>query len=363
MKNHKIKDATFKEIFIFILSLLAILFVIIHIDDFIEMINKIIQVIQPFILGGCIAFVLNIPYLFFLKVFNNKYLSLICTLLIIALFIGLFLRILIPQVIDNLFVLMNHFDTYKESTIDLIEKLFNDFGLSNDLVDNVVSSIYSISNQFMNILNNLIPKIFNLFSNIATYITKLLFSILIAIYLLLSKEHLFKQVNRILNVLFSKDKINKIMDTTLLIYNTFKNFINSQIIESFIIGFLCYIGCLILKIQYASIVSIVIGITNVVPVFGAIVGTMISTLLIAFTNPLQGVVFLIFGVCLQQFESNLIYPHVVGNSVGLPPLLVLFAVTIGGGLFGFSGMLFGLPIFSIIYEILKQKFLRKENPQ
>ena len=361
MKNHKIKDATFKEIFIFIISLIVILFVIIHINDVFKIMNKLIQVIQPFLIGGCIAFILNIPYTLYLKLFkNNKYIALICTLLTITLFIGLFLRILIPQVIDNIIVLINHFDSYKETTINVIKDLFNDFGLSNDLINSIINSIYTISNQFINILNSIIPKIFNIFSNIASYITKLLFSILIAIYLLIFKDKLFDQYKRILSVYLSKDKIDIIMNYIDLINNTFKNFINSQIVESFIIGCLCYIGCVLLNIEYASIVSLIIGITNVVPVFGAIVGTLLSTLIIAFTNPIQGLVFLIFGITLQQIESNLIYPHVVGSSVGLPPLWVLFAVTVGGGLFGINGMLFGLPIFSIIYEIIRQNFISKE---
>ena len=362
MKNTKIKDATFKEIFIFILNLFAILFVFIHLDYIFEIIHKLIQVIQPFLIGGCIAFILNIPYTFFLRLFKkNKYYALICTLLSISLCIGLFLRILIPQVIDNILVLINHFDSYKETTIHIVKEIFNNIGLSNDLINSIINSIYTISNQFINLLNSLVPKIFNIFSKFATYITKLLFAILIAIYLLIFKDKLFEQYKRILSVYLSKHNIDKMMYYIDLVNNTFKNFVNSQIVESFIIGFLCYIGCLILNIEYASIVSLIIGITNIVPVFGAIVGTLVSTLLITFTNPLQGLVFLIFGITLQQIESNLIYPHVVGSSVGLPPLWVLFAVTVGGGLFGVSGMLFGLPIFSIIYEIIRQNFLIKEK--
>ena len=362
MKNNKIKDATFKEIFIFILCIIAIIFGFFHMDIGFEILNKLIKVIQPFLVGGCIAFILNIPYNLYLKLFkNNKFYALICTLLTLALLIGLFLRILIPQVIDNMLVLINHFDIYKETTINIIKEIFKDFGLSSDLVNSIVNSIYSISNQFINILNSLVPKIFNIFSNIASYITRLLFSILIAFYLLIFKDKLINQYQRILNVYISENKVKTIMYYIELISNTFKNFINSQIIESFIIGCLCYIGCSLLNIEYASIVSLIIGITNIVPIFGAITGTLLSTLLITFTNPIQGLIFLIFGITLQQIESNLIYPHVVGSSVGLPPLWVLFAVTVGGGLFGVSGMLFGLPIFSIIYEIIRQNFIIKEN--
>jgi len=128
-----------------------------------------------------------------------------------------------------------------------------------------------------------------------------------------------------------------------------------------IIGVLCYIGCKILGIEYASIVSVIIGVTNMIPIFGAIIGTAFSALFIAFVNPIQGLVFLVFGICLQQFESNLIYPHVVGSSIGLPALWVLFAVTVGGGLFGVAGMIFGLPTFSVIYEVFRRYIIKKEK--
>lgn len=124
--------------------------------------------------------------------------------------------------------------------------------------------------------------------------------------------------------------------------------------ESVIIGVLCYIGCIILDIPYASIAAVVIGFTNIIPYFGPIIGAVISSVLIIFVSPIKAVIFLIFSTLLQQFESNLIYPHVVGSSVGLSALWVLFAVSAGGGLFGIPGMVFGLPTFSVIYELMRR---------
>ena len=126
-----------------------------------------------------------------------------------------------------------------------------------------------------------------------------------------------------------------------------------------IIGILCYIGCLILRFPYAPIISVIIGCTNIIPVFGAIMGVVIGALLIALVDPFQGVIFIIFGILLQQLESNLIYPRVVGNTVGLSGLWVLMSISIGGGLFGALGMLLGLPIFSIVYTLLKEEMHRR----
>ena len=139
-----------------------------------------------------------------------------------------------------------------------------------------------------------------------------------------------------------------------LISRTFRQFFTGQLTESVIIGILCYIGCKILDIPYASIAAIVIGITNIIPYFGPFIGTAVSAILILFVSPIKAIVFIIFGVILQQCESNLIYPHVVGSSVGLSGLWVLFSITIGGGLFGVVGMVFGLPVFSVIYELFRR---------
>ena len=135
---------------------------------------------------------------------------------------------------------------------------------------------------------------------------------------------------------------------------TFQNFLAGQLTESVIIGVLCYIGCMILGIPYASIAAIVIGFTNIIPYFGPIIGAVISSVLIVFVSPVKALIFLVFSTLLQQFESNLIYPHVVGSSVGLSALWVLFAVSVGGGMFGIPGMVFGLPTFSVIYELLRR---------
>ena len=139
----------------------------------------------------------------------------------------------------------------------------------------------------------------------------------------------------------------------------FPAFITGQLVEAVIIGVLCYIGCLVLGFPYAPILGVIIGCTNIIPIFGAIFGVVLCALLVAFVNPLQGVFFVIFGICLQQFESNLIYPRVVGTSVGLSGLWVLFAITVGGGLFGFAGMLLGLPTFSVIYSLLREEMNRR----
>ena len=151
-----------------------------------------------------------------------------------------------------------------------------------------------------------------------------------------------------------KTRYDYILDVAHLSSKTFESFFTGQLIEAVIIGVLCYIGCMLLNIPYASIAGVVIGCTNIIPIFGPIIGAAIAGVLILLVSPIKAVVFIVFSLVLQQLESNLIYPKVVGESIGLSALWVLFAVTLGGGLFGIVGMIFGLPAFSIIYELLRR---------
>jgi predicted PurR-regulated permease PerM len=178
--------------------------------------------------------------------------------------------------------------------------------------------------------------------------------IIISIYICFDRDRLAYQSDRVVYALFNEKHYQYIKDVVKLILQTFRQFFTGQITESVIIGVLCYIGCKILNIPYASIAAVVIGITNIIPYFGPFIGATISASLILLVSPIKALIFVIFATLLQQFESNLIYPHVVGSSIGLSALLVLFAITIGGGLFGIVGMIFGLPVFSVIYELFKR---------
>lgn len=182
----------------------------------------------------------------------------------------------------------------------------------------------------------------------------------ISVYLIFSKEKLLKKGKHLYYVFISEKWLNRLIKLYRLINKVFKNFINSQIIEAVIIGIMCYVGCLILQIPYASTCAIIIGRTNIIPYFGPFFGTAFCAILLLCESLSKSLLFIVFGTVIQQIESNLIYPHVVGNSVGLSPLLVLFTVMVGGRLFGIAGMIFGLPVMSIVYELLKDYIHTRE---
>ncbi|WP_294561269.1 AI-2E family transporter [uncultured Traorella sp.] len=366
----KVKEATFKEVLILVGIIVLMLFILMNYSWLWATLMTFLDVIKPFIYGVCIAFVFNIPMQFFMRKLppkkdgrKPKLLAALITLLCFIIVITLIIWIIVPRIVDNIMLLVNNFDSYIAEVERFIEILFENMGLSNDLIDGFINSLGELGNQFVGALQSLIPAMFSILTMIASSITNVVFSILIAMYLIISKETLIRQGDRIGKALLNEKRYHLFKELMHLISDTFASFISGQGIEAVIIGVLCYIGCKILGFEYASIVSVIIGVTNMIPIFGAIIGTAFSALLIAFVNPVQGLIFLVFGVCLQQFESNLIYPHVVGSSIGLPPLWVLFAVTLGGGLFGVAGMLFGLPTFSVIYEIFRRYIIKKEKMQ
>ena len=180
-----------------------------------------------------------------------------------------------------------------------------------------------------------------------------------AIYLLLQKETLIRQLKKLIYAYMRKDFAEKLLKIAKTSNNIFANFTTGQFTEALILGFLCFIGMLILQIPYALTISVLIAFTALIPIVGALIGTAVGVLLILAVSPLKAVVFVIFLLILQQIEGNIIYPKVVGNSVGLPGIWVLVAITIGGSLWGIVGMLVSVPLVSVLYTILRDNVNQK----
>ena len=222
------------------------------------------------------------------------------------------------------------------------------------MLDSIGVYAAQIQDTLIKILRNGVPQLISMAGGFASGLANIGMALVIAVYLTISKDKLISQLKRFLYA-FTSTKVNTFLLKVGKLTNvTFSNFVAGQLVEAVIIGVLCYIGCLIFRFPYAPILSVVIGCTNVIPYFGPFLGTGFGAFLVALVNPLQAVFFIIFGSVLQQIESNLIYPRVVGTTVGLSGLWVLFAITIGGGLFGIAGMILGLPVFSVIYTLIRE---------
>jgi len=324
-----------------------------------NILNYIVNILFPFIIGFIIAFVLNVIVNLLEKTILKKIgkykrgISIILSLILIFASITILLFILIPQLKNAGMIFFENIPQYQETIYSLGEKI----GIAKDKLEMINLENDKLKEEFSKIITKNSIDIINIsvvFANsIFSTITNIFVGLIFAIYILIEKETLIKQLKKLLKKILTPKAYDKLIKIAHLSNKTFSNFVKVQAFEAFILGFLCFIGMLIFRLPYAATISVVVGFTALIPIFGAFIGCVIGAFLIFMINPLQSVLFIIFFLVLQQIEGNLIYPKVVGGKIGLPSIWVLVAVMIGGSVGGIFGMLLGVPIMSIIYSLLK----------
>ena len=324
--------------------------------------NVIISILFPFILGGALAFLLNIPMSFFerkyKKIKNKKILrivSLIFAIVVILFVIILMINLIVPELIDVVKLLIDNIPYYAEEINNLIQRLELDI----PDINSINMDTETLKNQVMEYMPNLIASSVSIISNIVSAVSSLFIAIIFSIYILLDKEKLQLQFTKMIKAYLGEKRSSKIINICKEASKVFRKFFTIQCLEATILGSLCIIGMLILRIPYAIPIGILIGVTALIPVLGAFIGVAVGAVLIVAVNPIKVVTFVIFVLILQQIEGNIIYPKVVGNSVGLPGIWVLAAVTLGGSIGGILGMLLGVPVATTIYNLLARDVNKK----
>lgn len=327
------------------------------------------SIISPMILGGCLAFVLNIPMSFFEKKLfpvENKFtkkakrpISLVLSIVVIVAVVTAVLFIVVPRLSDtiaqvivtaqkSLPKLMNFINQYvDDEQINQLFKEYSDFDVRS-AIDMAVH--FFKSDLTTNVLGSTVGVVRGIVSSVVNVAIGFVF----AIYILLAKETLSRQVKNSLRALLNEKAYNYVLKVSSLSYRTFGNFITGQCLEAVILGSMFVITMTVFRMPYALLVGVLIGFTALIPFVGAFLGFLISALLILMVNPISVVYFAILFIIIQQIEGNFIYPHVVGGSVGLPSMWVLVALTVGGNLFGFIGILLFIPLSSVCYTLFRQ---------
>ncbi len=326
--------------------------------------------ILPFVAGLCVAFIVNTLLVPLESLWNKIFkkckehprlrrgICLALSFIICFAIIFAVVFMITPQFIETVSSFVNMIPSY----IDGLEKQFNsvagwlsqfnivlpEIDLNGYEIKNLLNSF--ISNYGESVLDTTVNVTASIFGGIVNGVLAIAFSA----YILAQKKTLTRQCRRIVYAVFKPGRAKRICEFIKLTNYTFYKFVTGQLIEAVIIGVLCFIGMLIFGFPYAGIISVLVGFTALIPVFGAFFGTGIGAFLILLVDPLKALFFIIFIIVLQQLEGNLIYPKVVGKSVGLPGLWVLFAVTVGGNAFGVVGMLFAVPLCSVIYCLLRE---------
>ena len=331
-----------------------------------DIFNSILAVIMPFLLGIMIAFILNVLMIRIEKILSRfildkKYtsfkrvISIIVSLLIVIGVIGIIITLIIPELTNAIKVIVKSFpETFEQLQVS-INQNGNSFPQLETWINSVdLNSIASeLSSLFKIGLTGMLGSTVDVISMFFTSILNLVVGIVFALYILMSKETLKRQSHKLIDAYIPKRISVKLLEVGTLARTTFSNFVIGQTVEAFILGTLCAVGMAVLNLPYAPMVGSLVGITAFVPIVGAFIGGGIGAFMILTVDPMQALIFIIFLVVLQQLEGDLIYPRVVGSSVGLPSIWVLFAVTVGGGLWGITGMLFSVPVLSVVYALIK----------
>lgn len=370
-----------KKVLAIIIFTLFFLWVVLNWNTVISFFDRVFDLIFPFILGIAIAFVLNIlTKLFEEKLFGmslrrkgknakmqkqrkskwKRGVSLILAIIVLIAIVALVIGLVIPELIKTVQMLLASIPDLLENGKVYIADLLKEYPQINTSITDLQNSIENLNineeiNKFLNTYGSgILATSVNVISGMASAIVTFVLALAFALYALVQKEKLILQSKKLLYAYIEKDKADKIMRIARTANTTFTNFISGQFIEALILGFLCMVGMLILNIPYAVTIGVMIAFTALIPIVGAIIGTVIGAILILPLSPIKALVFVIFLLILQQIEGNIIYPKVVGSSVGLPGIWVLVAISIGGSLWGLVGILLSVPLFSVIYAVLSE---------
>lgn len=363
----ELSKKTVKRILLIITFTVVLIWGIYNHKLLLNYLGSVYALIRPFVIGLCMAYVVNVIMRpierMWMKALSKckgqwvkKLKRPICLLLSILLIIGIILAVvflIMPELSDSVASLVSMIPSYAdeiEGWWDALSARLVKYGVdlpqfsfeTDKLIDFLKDGGTAVINTTLSATTSIVTAVIN-------FVLALVFSV----YVLAQKETLKRQSEKVLARIMKPEHKKKLLALLALVNRTFTNFITGQLTEAVIIGALCFIGMAIFSMPYAPAISVLVGFTALIPVFGAFIGTAIGAFLILLVNPIQALWFIVFIIVLQQFEGNLIYPKVVGKSVGLPGIWVLVAVTIGGNAMGVIGMLISVPLCSVLYVLAR----------
>ncbi len=379
-----LKDKKTKQIIFYIVFAVILFTCAQHLAFFKLLLLKIFKIILPVIIGLCIAFILNVPMrqveskifkkmAISKKAFLRKLprpLSLVLTLLLTLGAVAIILLIIIPRLKDAIVLLASKLPHYIGIFVAWAEPIIKKFDLNISLdslktMNFKMDDVQKFASKFLSIdfsnTDNIISSTFSFTSSVISGVVNTALGFVIAIYVLADKEKISAFTKRFMKNIMPEKVYEKIMECAYIAGDSYASFISGQFTDAFILAVLCFIGMSIFRFPNAAVVSVAIGVSAVIPVIGPFIGEAISFILIFIESPLKAVLFLVFILILQTVDNNLIYPRIVGKKVGLPGILVLVAVIVGGNISGILGVLLGVPTVSAIYSIVLKWMSEREK--
>lgn len=344
-----------------------------------NVISQLSTILAPFIYGGIIAYLLR-PMCNSLEAFFQLRLpkkmrrlanafAVVFSLMVGILVVHALITMVVPQLVESVVTLWNALPTKMEQLVNWATETFGKDERVVQFVEKNYRSYFTDIDKWVQA--NVIPQVSSLVTNVGTsvwqvlkFVYNILIGLIVAVYVLHGRKRFGKQARLIVRSIFSDRWADRILEEVEFIDRMFGGFIDGKIIDSAIVGVLCYIGCTVLKIPSALLVSVIVGVTNVIPFFGPVIGAVPSTLLILIDSPLKALWFLIWVIVLQQLDGNVIGPKILGNRTGLSGFWVMFSIILFGGLWGIVGMIICVPLFAVIYDTVRRlvrRGLRRRN--
>ena len=366
-----------KNSIILITYTVFIMYLIFNLSYVIFAFNRLMVILAPFMYGFVIAYVINRPYEFFKKKLlflhnkissqkgiklntakSYKWINALSIVLAYSIFLGLILFIfftIVPQLIINLKQFIDNFSTYSDSFTVWSTKFSEKFKLnilfSNNYMDTILKNLTGLSEK---LVSDFFPSVFSFTKNFAIGIYNWIIGLIVSLYLIGGKQKLLKQVKILAYSYIPAKFTGKVFKIVNLMHENFGKFLMGKILDSLIIGVLCFLGTSILQIPYTLLISVVVTITNIIPFFGPFIGAIPCIIMLLIVNHTKALWFAGFIFVLQQIDANIIGPKVLGDTVGISGFWILFSVIAGGGFFGIPGMIMGVPIFAVIYTIISE---------
>lgn len=329
-----------------------------------DKISGVVNIFKPFIWGFAMAYLLDFVLRFyekkilkkgvFKKLKSKRGLGLLFTYMTAFIVIGLFIQFVLPQLIDSIVGLVNDIPSYIDNTSKFINQTIASLDLQEHYLTIINEKFNNILDYVIKASTNLLPMLGAGLTTVLSSIWNIVLGIIVSIYLLIEKEKFFALAKKITYAIFNKKAAEKTIELTHRSNETFGRFLSGKILDSFIIAILTFIILTIVKMPYTLLLSVIIGITNIIPFFGPFIGAIPSVIIVLFVSPTKALWLIVIVFIIQQLDGNIIGPKILGDSIGISAFWILFSILVAGKFLGFVGMIIGVPLFAVLYSIIKE---------
>lgn len=367
----KIKEETREKAIAFALAGIAIVtfyFLVSNFTPIKTFFKELLYILMPFILGFFFAFLMSgVRDWFYHKVFKKwdvrpatklKF-SVGLSMIILTLCIFGFISLLVNQVSTSIQTFFNTFTGSFESSSLYLSEVIEQLHLSQELFDWIIYYGQQGLLQVMETLRQQMPAILSYSFFVVRQVFNFFVGLVVATYLLYDREKFYLNTKRVLYAVLPQKNVDWLVELTHICSRMFNSFIVGKMIDSLIIGILCYIGMMILNLDFAILISFIVGVTNMIPIFGPFIGAVPGFFILLIASPQDSLTFVLWIIALQQFDGNILGPKILGDSMGLPTVWIMFAIIVGGAFFGFIGMFLGVPVFSVVYFLVMRNVKRR----